>query len=476
MAQTFFFYDLETSGVNPRTSRIMQFAGQRTDADLNPIGEPYNILIKLNEDILPEPDAILITGITPQQTIQDGITEAEFFKLFCEEIVQPDTIFVGFNNIRFDDEFVRFGLYRNFYDPYEWQWKDGCTRWDMLDVVRMTRALRPNGIKWPFAPDGKPSNRLELLSAVNKLIHDSAHDALSDVSATISVAKMIKDKQPKLFDYLLSMRGKKEVMALVNSGQPYVYVSGKYANEFEKLTVVHTLGQHPDKQGALVYDLRIDPEPFLKLTPEQLAEAWKWKKDPKPSDLVLPIKALQYNRCPAVAPLGVILPEDAARLGVYMDEINAHKKKLDDAPGLIDSLRKALAILNKDRTQSTMMVDDAKVDGLLYEEFIGDADKKLYPKIHQIEPEGLSNIANELKDRRLKVLMPLYKARNFPKNLSDDERQEWEKHKTKMLSSSLPKFSERLNEIALREGLTQNQAYLLEELKLYAESIIPTDL
>src|SRR5581483_1177295 len=171
MAASFFFYDLETSGFSPRTARIMQFAGQRTDMALQPIGEPVNAFIKLSPDIVPDPEAVMVTGITPQKTLADGITEYEFLKLFYEIIATPDTIFVGFNNVRFDDEFMRFLHYRNFYDAYEWQWKDGRSRWDLLDVVRMVRALRPEGIEWPFAPDGKPSNRLEFMTAVNKLDH-----------------------------------------------------------------------------------------------------------------------------------------------------------------------------------------------------------------------------------------------------------------------------------------------------------------
>src|SRR4051794_2186078 len=108
MAGSFFFYDLETSGISPREARVMQFAGQRTDLDLKLIGEPVNELIKLSEDVLPDPDAVLITGITPQATLQDGITEAEFLELFHKDVATPDTIFVGFNTVRFDDEFMRY--------------------------------------------------------------------------------------------------------------------------------------------------------------------------------------------------------------------------------------------------------------------------------------------------------------------------------------------------------------------------------
>lgn len=201
---TFFFYDLETSGLDPRRHRIMQFAGQRTDMDLQPVGKPVNILVSLSEEVLPDPGAILVTGITPQKTREEGYSEAEFLKLLHDQVVTPGTIIAGFNSVRFDDEFMRYTLYRNFYDPYEWQWKDECSRWDMLDVVRMTRALRPEGIDWPVDAEGNPTNRLELITARNGLAHENAHDALSDVFALIDVARLIKTKQPKLFEYLLN--------------------------------------------------------------------------------------------------------------------------------------------------------------------------------------------------------------------------------------------------------------------------------
>ena len=195
--KTFFFYDLETSGLNPREDRIMQFAGQRTDMDLNLVGEPVNILVKMSEDALPSPGAIMVTKITPQDTLRDGISEAEFARLAVEEIFIPNTIAVGYNTVRFDDEFMRALLWRNFHEPYEWEWKDGRSRWDILDVVRLTRALRPEGINWPVREDGVATNRLELITKLNDVSHEHAHDALSDVYATIAVARLIKEKQPK---------------------------------------------------------------------------------------------------------------------------------------------------------------------------------------------------------------------------------------------------------------------------------------
>jgi len=482
MAASFFFYDLETTGFDPRQARIMQFAGQRTDAELKPVGEPVNVMIKLTPDVLPSPDAILVTGITPQQTLADGLTEAEFLKFFYEEVVKPDTTFVGFNSIRFDDEFMRFLHWRNFYDPYEWHWDKGCSRWDLLDVVRMTRALRPEGITWPFAPDGKPTNRLEFLTAVNKLDHYKAHDALSDVHATIAVAQLIRYKQPDLFDYLLKCRNKKGVAALVESAQPFVYTSGKYPSERLHTTVAIRLADHPQAGTALVYDLYHDPTPFLKLSVDELMERWKFNKDPE-APLRLPVKSLKYNRCPAIAPMGVIKDEATQeRIGLTLDTVTKHRDIL--AKHQAEFAKKVLAARAKmddlrDKEQVTLMDDESTVDERLYEGFLNDPDRKTIKRIPKSSPDELSEIAKSFKDDRLRSLMPLYKARNFPRALTGEERAAWEVFlKKKLLAggndSRLAKYFARLKELS-GEKLTGEQKFLLEELQLYGESIVPTE-
>jgi len=477
MSASFFFYDLETSGINSNEARIMQFAGMRTDMDLNPIGEPVDMLVQLPKDTLPDPDAIMVTGITPQKTQEEGYTEAEFLKIFTNEIATPDTIFVGYNTVRFDDEFVRYLHYRNFYDPYEWQWQDGKSRWDLLDVVRMTRALRPDGIEWPFDVNGKPTNRLELLTAMNKLDHEHAHDALSDVEATISVARLIRNKNEKLFDFLLSMRDKRKVAELATGGQPFVYTSGKYPSEFEKTTVVYRISDHPQKQGAFVYDLRHDPSQYKDMTPEQLVELWRWNKDPEAPRL--PVKTMQYNRCPAVAPLGVLKDEaDQKRLKINMDEIRHNLAVLKSMKDFADRLRQAWEILEAERDTSKFATIEDDVDGCMYSAFFEGGDKQKMSVVRAAKPEELSDLGLKFKDERLVKLLPLYKARNYPKLLTGEEREAWEQHcADKLLKgdqhSRMGRFFARLQELSQHEELTDHQRYLLEELKLYAESIMP---
>jgi exodeoxyribonuclease-1 len=476
MAASFFFYDLETSGFNPRECRIMQFAGIRTDLNLNPVGEPVNVLVKITDEVIPDIDATLITGITPQSTLTDGITEAEFMRMFTDEVATPGTVFLGFNTIRFDDEFMRTLHYRNFYDPYEWQWQDQRSRWDLLDVVRMTRALRPDGIEWPFNAEGKATNRLELLTALNKLEHEHAHDALSDVEATIAVARLIRNKQTKLFEYLFTMRDKRKIAEFIDTNDSFVYTSGRFASEHEKTTVVMNICPHPQRNGEVyVYDLRHDPTSWLNKTPEQLVEAWKWKKDS--TDPRLPVKSLKFNHCPAIAPITVLDEASQKRLHINLKEIKTHEALIKNDKSFAEKLLKAAEILDKQQ-QARLFSDEKDVDSQLYDGFFDQADKTSMSVVRAAAPEELSNLGLHFKDSRLTTMLPLYKARNFPKLLTSEEREEWEKFRARKLlsggqNSRLAKFMARLQQVAAGGNLTGHQEYLLEELKLYAESIMP---
>lgn len=476
---TFYFYDLETSGINPRTARIMQFAGQRTDERLQPIGEPDNIFIRLSDDVLPEPDAIMVTGITPQHTRSEGISEAEFIQYFNEHIATAGTIMTGFNSVRFDDEFMRYINWRNFSDPYEWSWLEDRSRWDLLDVSRMMRALRPDGIEWPDTPDGVPTNKLELLANANNITHDSAHDALSDVQATVGLARLIRDKQPKLFNYLLGMRDKKRVEALVQNEQMFVYSSGRYPGEFQKTTIVSGLAKHPKKQATLVYDLRHDPAQFINMGVDELVEAWRWRsKDDPYKGLRLPVKSLQYNRCPAVAPISVVASDEAAqtRIALSTEIARQHYKTLVTAKDFSKNVVAAAKVIEQERTDS--FASSIQPDEQLYDKFVPDADRSTMRMITAATAEEIAKINPSFKDDRLAGLWPLYKARNFPKSLTEDEVTHWEAYRADVLLSGQPSRIEtyfgRLAELASQSSLTDQQKFVLEELQLWGQSIMPS--
>ena len=438
--KTFFFYDLETSGLMPREDRIMQFAGQRTDMGLEPVGEPVNILVKMTDDALPSPGAINVTKITPQQTLMDGMSEAEFCRYVTEEIFMPETIAVGYNTVRFDDEFMRAILWRNFYDSYEWQWKDGRSRWDILDVVRLTRALRPEGIEWPFREDGKPTNRLELITKLNGVSHEHAHDALSDVYATIAVAKLIREKQPKLFDYLLKMRDKKEVRKLVNleNPQPFVYASGRYSSDNNKTNVVFPIA--PGRNGnVLVYDLRysldeIDPENCYPV-----------------------VKELCYNKCPAVAPMGVLESGDGwKKISLTPEQVQENLKTLLNHPEFAEQMR----MQYENRPEFPPAVEP---EAALYDGFLNDRDRIKVSAVRNAEPRKLADFHPEFDDERLPELLLHYKGRNFPETLSESEAEAYEEYRRARLERQVPRFMAELGKVT--------DDFVKEELLLYMQSL-----
>ncbi len=470
MSKSFFFYDLETSGLSAREDRIMQFAGIRTDENFEPIGEPYNLLVALNDDTLPSPGALMVTGITPQKTLEEGYSEADFCKILIEKIFIPDTCVVGFNNIRFDDEFIRYTLWRNFYDPYEWAYKEGRSRWDLLDVVRMTRALRPDGIEWPVDADGKASNRLELLTKSNGLAHEKAHDALSDVEALIAVTKLIHDKQPQLFDYLFKLRDKNEVKKLVNleTQQPFVYVSGRFDGEFNKATVALPIASAANG-NVLVYDLRYDPSIFVDLDEKALAAKVfaTWEERKAEGFVALPVKVLQYNHAPAVAPLGVLSQENGwEKISLDQETIERHRREVLAHPDFAAKLGTIF-----ERKKDFKKSDDPETQ--LYDGFVADRDRLRAESVRNATRAELKALDPKFDDPRLKAIYPWYKVRNFPQSATGDDRASYEAHRTDRLERQTKPFMKDMDFHARRTDLSDHQRFVLEELKLWFESVTP---
>lgn len=469
MAKSYFFYDLETSGLNPRSDRIMQFAGIRTDENLKQIGDSYNLLVKLNDDTLPSPEALMVTGISPQATLSDGYTEAQFAKILYEEIFTPGTIAIGFNNIRFDDEFIRYLFWRNFHDAYEWSWKDDRSRWDLLDAVRMTRALRPEGINWPTDAEGKATNRLELLTKENGLAHEKAHDALSDVEALIAVTGLIRDKQPQLFNYLFSMRDKKMVKKLINldNREPFVYTSGRYNAEYNKTTVAFPLTS--SKNGnVVVYDLRYDPTPFFDKSQKELEDIFyaSWEERQKKDYTPLPVKDLKYNQVPAVAPVNVLGKENGwEKIGLTLSEIEKHKKILLSRPDFSEKIRTLFE-------NSPAFKKNINPEAQLYDSFLPDKDRSLLYMIQNANANKLADLQPNFIDERLPELLLHYKARNYPTSLSEEESIKWEEWRAAHINSQLPNFIKSMQKLS-SGNLPEDKSFMLEELKLWAESIIP---
>lgn len=475
---TFLWHDYETFGATPRRDRPAQFAAIRTDAELNEIGEPIMLYCQPANDFLPDPEACLITGILPQHCLEHGVPEHEFARQIEAAFSQPDTIGVGYNTIRFDDEVTRYLFWRNLIDPYAREWQHNCGRWDLLDVVRMVHALRPDGIVWPTRDDGKPSFKLEHLSAANGLVHEAAHDALSDVRATIALARLIRSKQPRLFDFCLELRRKDRVAAEIGlhqapaERQPFLHVSGMFPVEHGCLALVYPLAQHPtNKNEILVWDCRYDPSELFTLDADTIRTRMFTRTDDLPEGVTrLPIKSVHLNKSPMlVANLKTLQPELATRWDIDLEQGRAHAALAAAGP----DLRAVWAQVLQKPTSGTPV----DVDEDLYGGFVSKEDRRQLESIRMQKPAALTGKRVSFEDERLNELLLRYRARNFPETLSEEEMQTWEAHRAARLfegAGGARTIDQLFQEIdALSETADERAEAILGALYDYAEMIAP---
>lgn len=436
MGASFLFYDLETFGADPRRTRIAQFAAIRTDEDLNEIDEPIDFLVRPADDLLPSPDATLVTALPPQRALAEGVPEAEAFARIFEEMSRPQTCTLGYNSLRFDDEFVRYGLYRNFYDPYEREWRGGNCRWDLLDVLRLMHALRPDGIAWPQRDDGKGTSfKLEHLATANGVRTGDAHEALSDVRALIGLARRFRSAQPRLWDYALKLRDKRHVATLLDTVAmtPVLHVSQRYPATRLCAAAVVPLARHPRIDSrVIVFDLDCDPEPLLQLDPETIAQRLYMRADQLPEGAArIPLKEVHLNRCPAIVRWDHLRAGDFARLAIDPDAAQARAARLREAgPELAEKLRRVYA---QQREQ-----DAVDVDAALYDGFLQDSDKRLFAEVRATAPAQLGARAFDFRDPRMPELLFRYRARNWPGTLDAAERLRWTDYRRQRLADGSP--------------------------------------
>ncbi len=462
MAESFLFYDLETFGQDPRRTRIAQFAAVRTDAELNIIDEPVSFYVKPADDLLPSPVATLITGITPQHALAEGVSEAEAFARINELMSRPQTCTLGYNTLRFDDEFVRYGLFRNFHDPYEREWRSGNSRWDLLDMLRLVHALRPEGINWPQREDGATSFKLEHLALANDVREGDAHEALSDVYATIGMAKRFHQAQPRMWDYALRLRDKRYVGSLLDviAMQPVLHISMRYPASRLCAAPVLPLARHPHiNNRVIVFDLEGDIEPLLELSVEEItARLYTRAADLPEGQQRIPLKEVHLNKVPALVAWNHLREADFQRLAIDPAAVEAKAEKLRAlGPQLAEKARQVFA---RERVNDGPIDADAS----LYDGFLAEGDKALLSKVRTAPPEALAELEQRFRDPRLPELLFRYRARNHPQTLDATARSRWDAYRQQRFNTpglaeqTLPEYIAQI--AVLREEHKDNPASL----------------
>ncbi|GHE90794.1 exodeoxyribonuclease I [Thalassotalea profundi] len=473
---TILWHDYETWGVSPKYDKPSQFAGIRTDHDLNIIGEPQMFYCQPPQDYLPNPEAALITGITPQKALKEGLTEAEFAARIQKLFTVPNTCVAGYNSIRFDDEVSRYLFYRNFYDPYAREWQNGNSRWDIIDMVRACYALRPEGINWPtIERDGEEvvSFRLELLTKANGINHEAAHDAMSDVYATIAMAKLIKEKQPKLYHYLFNLRNKKQVAELLDvyNMTPVVHTSSRISSQHGCTSWFAPISYHPTNKNAVIaVDLAQDPQPLIDLSPAEIkTRLYTRRDDLAPDELPIPVKLIHTNKCPAISPAKTLLPENAERLAIPRETCLSNLAKLKQHIEIRDKLVDVYAIDNNEFEEQ-----DAEYS-LYGGNFFSHADKAQMEILHQLSPEQLATHPFHFQDERLATLLFRFRARNYPYTLTSEEQVKWQQYCQDKIHSggkgllSMDEYMLKLENLAHEHESDANKIAILKALYQYVQ-------
>lgn len=473
--KTLYWHDYETWGEVPAKDRPSQFAGIRTDEDLNIIGAPLVLYCKPSRDVLPKPEACLVTGLSPQKALAEGVPEPEFIAAIHAELSMPGTCGVGYNTLRFDDEVTRHALYRNFYDPYEREWRNGNSRWDIIDMVRLTRALRPHGIEWPNHEDGRPSFKLEHLTAANGIGHESAHDALSDVHATIAVARLIKERQPALYDHIYQLRSKQKTAALIDlvNRKPLLHISSMFPAENGCAAIVAPLAMHPtNKNAVIVCNLSVNPQPLIDLTAEELAtKLYTRTEDLAAGEERIPLKLVHLNKCPVLTTVKLLDDAAAQRLNIDKAVCERHWQQLQ-AADLTRKLQQVYA--------GNHFAPSPDAEQQLYGGFLQDADKRTCEQVRRAGAEQFLRQHFVFEDPRLTTMLLRYRARYFPQTLSADERQEWESWRREWLTNpaagagiTLDELHQRIVQIRAERTLDGQQQQLLTDLENYAADLLP---
>ncbi|HEY7776368.1 MAG TPA: exodeoxyribonuclease I [Kineobactrum sp.] len=484
-AQTFYWHDYETFGVDPSRDRPVQFAGVRTDAQLNVIGKPLVIYARPATDVLPHPQACLVTGISPQLALARGLPEYEFIRQIHAELSQPGTCGVGYNSLRFDDEVTRFTLYRNFYDPYAREWQHGNSRWDIIDMLRTAWALRPEGIEWPLREDGLASFRLEELTAANGISHAAAHDALSDVEATIAMARLVRERQPRLYDYILGHRDKRRVQSQLDVAtmKPVLHVSGMFGGERYNTGLIVPLAPHPDNRNEVIcLDLASNPQMLQEMSVAEIQQALFTRRDTSgtgqdSTGLARPgLKTIHLNRCPVLVPAKMADPAIAARIGLDGPRCREHLATLRQWRE-----RDPVAFLNKIQAvyQGRTFAPITDPDRMLYSGgFFSDGDRQTLQRVREAAPDALAKQAFVFEDARLPEMLFRYRARNFPETLSAEEQAQWDEFRFQRLTETEAGASICMDDYQALIGRLQledrppAQQQLLQDLLEYGDSLL----
>jgi exodeoxyribonuclease-1 len=340
--------------------------------------------------------------------------------------------------------------------------------------------LRPDGINWPLNDEGNPSTKLEHLTAANNIEHN-AHDALADVKATIAIAKLIKKSNSKLYDYALKSRSKDSIKKMlgvsgnrIKNPKPLLYISSVFSSKRNCISIVLPIAVDAErKNNIIVVDLLSDITPLLELESSRAIRERVFipKEKLLEGESRVPLHCVSANKCPIFVGLEVLKKEDIIRLGLDLSYCKENLKLLQSRDD-IEIVARHVYGPYKDIERDPELA--------IYDRFLADEDKAILPDIRGSDPEELKYF--QFEDPRMPELMFRYRARNFPKTLSEKELIKWEEYRYNRLTNSIEikknqdsltfeTYFAELDERLQSVDLTPYERKILQKLQQYGKKL-----
>ncbi|MCA0424096.1 MAG: hypothetical protein LCH61_12380 [Proteobacteria bacterium] len=421
--KTIVIFDVETTGLSPAFDQIRQFAALRTeDLDDPQEGEDaINLTCRLRPEIVPSPQALLTTRVSPAEIEAPALSHAEMMGKIEDFLdASSPAVFAGHNVIWFDSPHIRHNLFSALLSPYPLQ-TPGCRLFDSLRLAHLVYCLRPDAVIWPKRQDGKPVFRLGELARGLGITFDEtqAHDAQADVQATRDVLRVFRDRAPDLYALALALCDKGYVCDLLGR-YPVVGQLGVYGGVSSVMPLTALTRDPANPNASLMVDLRIDPETYRSLPDADLASLMAGRTSP--------VRSMKHNAMPLLIPLKLtdpLAPEASMALHAHdpdgdparADDLLQHRAALLKADN--DFIERARAIRAR---QSADRVISPHVEEQLYCAFPGYADRALGRRFHDTSIEKRAALIPQFKDERLRVHATRLVHHDAPHTLDSETR------------------------------------------------------
>lgn len=388
MTPRFVFYDIETTGLDPRFAQIIQVAALRTDDRLE-VRDELNLRCRLLPHVVPDPAALLATGVGPGHLRSAPFSHPEMIDLLFEKLsAWGPSHFVGHNALRFDEPFLRHAFYSTLHPPYFTQ-RGGNSRGDSLRLAHAVHRLAPHALTIPLDGDGRPCFALARLADANGYRRYRAHDALEDAYAVRFLCALVRDNAPDVWSYWLQLSDKRAVAAIVLG--PRVFVALTPAGE-PPVVPLSAFWRDPEiPTEVLAFDLRHDPAAWLAMPAAALRQMLGERAEAHI------VRRLRTNAQPLV-----LAAEDAVRLALAAPEDRVLWEARAALLRATPLFRLALAHAVRDARPAR--AQEPYVEAELYCSLPLERDLALMAEFHRSAPERRLELLAALVDPRFRTL------------------------------------------------------------------------